>query len=131
MDQNYDLRGWKPSVGADLALNWPVPNPKVCSPIFDQSIGNSIDNKQKLERLKMKLQLATEYVRALPYDPAGWRERALVFAEFGFPELAAGDSYKAILLFDAAIDKEGSHGKEARSQVGRAAWEKGWDKVCN
>lgn len=35
-----------------------------------------------------------------PYDPVAWLQRAEVLLPFGFPELAVGDAYKALLLVE-------------------------------
>lgn len=40
----------------------------------------------------------------LPYDPTLWRHRAESLLSLGYPELAASDAYKAIMLYDAAIE---------------------------
>jgi hypothetical protein len=45
-----------------------------------------------------------------PYDPLLWTERAGHFLALNYPELAAGDAYKAGLLFDRALDAEESKG---------------------
>ena len=40
----------------------------------------------------------------LPYNPTLWRSRTESLLSLGYPELAASDAYKAIMLYDAAID---------------------------
>ncbi|KAF2197071.1 hypothetical protein GQ43DRAFT_341536, partial [Delitschia confertaspora ATCC 74209] len=41
-----------------------------------------------------------------PYDPEIWTERAGYFLALNYPELAAGDAYKAGLLFDRALKSD-------------------------
>lgn len=47
-----------------------------------------------------KRQSITEALYQLPYDLVGYLERAVVHGDLGYPDLAAGDTYRALLLCD-------------------------------
>jgi hypothetical protein len=46
------------------------------------------------------IEKCTSQLKDTPYDPSPWTERAGYFLALGYPELAAGDAYKAGLLFE-------------------------------
>ncbi|KAJ2970054.1 hypothetical protein NQ176_g8365 [Zarea fungicola] len=54
------------------------------------------------QRLDRRLQL-TEGLISLPYDLVLYLERAVVYADLGYPDLAAGDAYRALLLTDEVL----------------------------
>ncbi len=54
------------------------------------------------QRLDRRLQL-TEGLISLPYDLVLYIERAVVYADLGYPDLAAGDAYRALLLTDEVL----------------------------
>ncbi|OAR01171.1 hypothetical protein LLEC1_07542 [Akanthomyces lecanii] len=54
------------------------------------------------QRLDRRLQL-TEGLASLPYDLVLYIERAVVYADLGYPDLAAGDAYRALLLTDEVL----------------------------
>lgn len=58
---------------------------------------DSIDHHEQL--LDRRLQL-TEGLVGLPYDPILYLERAVVYSALAYPDLAAGDAYRALLLTD-------------------------------
>jgi hypothetical protein len=47
----------------------------------------------------------TEGLLRLPYDLIAYLERAAVHSELGYPDLAAGDSYRALLLCDECANE--------------------------
>lgn len=51
----------------------------------------------------------TELLEAHPYDAALWLHRACAYEDLGFPDLAAADGYKALLLTDEAKDESGEY----------------------
>lgn len=53
--------------------------------------------------------ILTDLLSRSPYDPETYLERALCHEELGFPDLAAGDAYKALLLTDEALDESGEY----------------------
>lgn len=68
-------------------------------------------------------QLLTETIAQLPYDPTLWLLRAQLLLSLGYPELAAGDAYKARLLIQAAIQESKSPlGSAVRLQLGYALY---------
>ncbi len=61
---------------------------------------SEIDEQEQL--LDRRLQL-TEGLNSLPYDLVLYIERAVVYADLGYPDLAAGDAYRALLLTDEVL----------------------------
>ncbi|XWX01711.1 hypothetical protein V2A60_009740 [Cordyceps javanica] len=61
---------------------------------------SEIDIQEQL--LDRRLQL-TEGLVSLPYDLVLYIERAVVYGELGYPDLAAGDAYRALLLTDEVL----------------------------
>lgn len=58
---------------------------------------DEIDLQEQL--LDRRLQL-TEALASFPYDLIRYLERAIVYSDLGYPDLAAGDAYRALLLTD-------------------------------
>ncbi len=56
-------------------------------------------------QLLHKRQRITEELLCLPYDLILYLERAAVHSELGYPDLAAGDSYRALLLCDECANE--------------------------
>lgn len=54
--------------------------------------------------LDRRLQL-TEALASLPYDLIHYLERAVVHSNLGYPDLAAGDAYRALLLCDEVANE--------------------------
>lgn len=52
-----------------------------------------------------KRQSITDALLRLPYDLIGYLERAVVHGDLGYPDLAAGDTYKALLLCDECVNE--------------------------
>ena len=48
-----------------------------------------------------------------PYNPQHYIERAICHEELEYPDLAASDAYRALLLTDEALDEEGEYHAEA------------------
>ncbi|KAI9853433.1 MAG: hypothetical protein M1824_001264 [Vezdaea acicularis] len=55
----------------------------------------------------------SECLRAHPYDSSAYLERAAAYAGLGFPDLAAGDANKALLLTDEALDEGAEYHEKA------------------
>lgn len=53
-----------------------------------------------------------------PYHPGHWLARARALLTLGYPELAVGDAYKAILLCDAAKSDDAELLDRVRSAKG-------------
>ncbi|KAI0460396.1 hypothetical protein F5B21DRAFT_6166 [Xylaria acuta] len=54
----------------------------------------------RIETLLHQRQLLTDELLANPYDIILYIRRALVYADLGYPDLASGDAYRALLLTD-------------------------------
>ena len=59
----------------------------------------------------------TEQLCQTPYDARLYLDRAIIHEELGFPDLAAGDAYKALLLTDEAQDGSGEYHEQALEAV--------------
>ncbi|KAF2742131.1 hypothetical protein M011DRAFT_462671 [Sporormia fimetaria CBS 119925] len=59
----------------------------------------------------------TRRILESPYDPELWTERAGYFLKLNYPELAAGDAYKAGLLFDRAAAHAGEEANTTPTQA--------------
>ena len=62
-------------------------------------------------------QRLTENLYQTPYDACLYLDRAKCYEELGFPDLAAGDAYKALLLTDEAQDESGEHHAQALEAI--------------
>ncbi len=63
------------------------------------------DSEDEVLFLLEKRQSITEDLLIHPYDVIAYLERAAVHAELGYPDLAAGDSYRALLLCDECVNE--------------------------
>ncbi|KAI3337268.1 Wd tetratricopeptide repeat domain-containing protein [Xylariaceae sp. AK1471] len=54
----------------------------------------------RIESLLHQRQLLTQELLANPYDIILYLKRALVYSDLGYPDLASGDAYRALLLTD-------------------------------
>jgi hypothetical protein len=63
------------------------------------------DQEDDTTFLLEKRQDLTDALLQLPYDLISYLERAAVHSELGYPDLAAGDSYRALLLCDEVRDE--------------------------
>ncbi|KAK5135885.1 hypothetical protein LTR08_004535 [Meristemomyces frigidus] len=77
MDIPFDITGWQPTK--------------------PPSVGEE-DITEDVTALVSTLSAQTEHIYRYPYDPNGWFRRGETLARLRYPELAVGDSYKAILL---------------------------------
>jgi len=66
-----------------------------------------MDSDQEEETLYLleRRQNITDALLRLPYDLIAYLERAAVHSELGYPDLAAGDSYRALLLCDECANE--------------------------
>lgn len=74
-----------------------------------------MDNKEENQTplLLRKRQTLTNTLSELPYDLITYLERASVHTELGYPDLAAGDAYRALLLCDEVRDESFEYHEEA------------------
>lgn len=61
-------------------------------------------SRKPAEYLKKRSEL-TAAIKTTPYDPSLWLHRARIHSALQFPDLAAGDAYRALMLYEAAIDE--------------------------
>lgn len=52
-----------------------------------------------------------------PYNAGIYLQRALCYEQLGFPDLAAGDAYRALLLTDEVLDDSGEYHDEATEEI--------------
>ncbi|KAG4440217.1 hypothetical protein IFR05_004296 [Cadophora sp. M221] len=71
------------------------------------------DQEEETAYLLQKRRDITRALAQLPYDLIAYIERAEVHTELGYPDLAAGDSYRALLLCDECTDKGFEYHEEA------------------
>lgn len=72
-----------------------------------------------------RLQKNTRALKEIPYEPGLWLLRAQLLLGLGYPELAAGDAYKARLLVEASYKATSALGAHVRLQYGMCLW-LGW-----
>lgn len=63
---------------------------------------SDLGDPRQEQLLDRRLQL-TEGLSSLPYDLILYLERAVVHSDLGYPDLAAGDAYRALLLTDEVL----------------------------
>jgi hypothetical protein len=69
------------------------------------------------EGMMQAVDYCSERLQKQPYDPTLWIERASYFLALNYPELAAGDAYKAYLL----LDHVSNDSKQADSNLERSS----------
>lgn len=82
------------------------------------SPSTSNDEKELPQRplLEHRQQL-TDALAASPYDLILYLERAVVYANLAYPDLAAGDAYRALLLADKMRDESFEYHEQARDAL--------------
>ena len=64
-----------------------------------------------------KHETITEELYRSPYSPLLYVRRAISYQDLGYPDLAAGDAYKALLLTDDASDESGEYHEQVLRAV--------------
>ncbi|PHH83010.1 hypothetical protein CDD83_3086 [Cordyceps sp. RAO-2017] len=64
-----------------------------------------MDQDARHEQLLDRREQLTEGLASLPYDLILYLERAVVYSDLGYPDLAAGDAYRALLLADEVANE--------------------------
>lgn len=77
------------------------------------TMDSSSDLEDEISVLLEKRQTLTENLEESPYDLITYLERASLHSELGYPDLAAGDSYRALLLIDEVRDEGFEYHEEA------------------
>lgn len=60
-------------------------------------------------------EIAAQKIAKDPYSATNYYARALIYQTLDYPDLAVGDSYKALLLVDEISDEHGEYHTEART----------------
>jgi hypothetical protein len=71
------------------------------------------DGEVAAENLLQKRQRITKCLADRPYDLMLYIERATVHSDLGYPDLAAGDAYRALLLADESSDESFEYHEQA------------------
>ena len=75
------------------------------SPSISGSTSVPDERDSRLGDLLHRRQELTDELAECPYDFILFLERAVVYSDLGYPDLAAGDAYRALLLTDEASDE--------------------------
>lgn len=59
----------------------------------------------------------TDQLKSCPYDAYTFLRRAICYERLGFPDLAVGDAYRALLLTDEVQDESGEYHEQAREAI--------------
>ncbi|KAF7884687.1 uncharacterized protein EAF02_005023 [Botrytis sinoallii] len=89
MDRYWEANLWQPTI---------VTTEEVCSN------SSPCTSKSEVERCRENLRECTKVLALFPYTPSHWRNRSAVLLELGYPELAAADAYKALILTTYVFD---------------------------
>ncbi|KAK0748652.1 hypothetical protein B0T21DRAFT_398692 [Apiosordaria backusii] len=65
------------------------------------------------EHLLGRRQQLTDFLSASPYDLILYLERAVVYSDLAYPDLAAGDAYRSLLLADEVRDESFEYHEQA------------------
>ncbi|CZT42666.1 uncharacterized protein RSE6_02604 [Rhynchosporium secalis] len=95
MDRLWDHKLWKPS----------------STPLINS--GGRLP-KKAIEDLQNFLITTTKNIGNIPYLHAYWQQRSVYLMQLGYPELAAADAYKSVLLCNAGLDSASSLGDAVR-----------------
>lgn len=87
------------------------------SAMEDASASEGSDHRTLL-LLDTRQQLTDALVES-PYDLILYLERALVYSDLGYPDLAAGDAYRALLLTDEVRDEDFEYHQQASDALER------------
>lgn len=66
--------------------------------------------------------ILTDRLSRSPYNAETYLERALCHEELGYPDLAVGDAYKALLLTDEVLDESGEYHRLAVEAISKASY---------
>lgn len=77
----------------------------------------SDDKDPRREALLARRQELTDALSDSPYDLILYLDRAVVYSNLAYPDLAAGDAYRALLLADEASDEGFEYHEQAREAL--------------
>jgi len=101
MDNPWSAKDWKPTVDAEsVACKRSNLLVRKLTALGPHVTGHQriLIFAQEVQLFQIDLQELTQHLLRCPYDPVAWLQRAEVLLPLGFPELAVGDAYKALLL---------------------------------
>src|SRR6185312_13534788 len=75
----------------------------------DSNDGNSI----RIASLLESRQQLTDALTKDPYDLITYLRRAIVYSDLAYPDLAAGDAYRALLLTDEVLNESFEYHQQA------------------
>ena len=81
----------------------------------NKSISDGVD--QRLLGLFERRWELTDALAESPYDLVLYLDRAVVYGDLGYPDLAAGDAYRALLLTDEVRDESFEYHEQAREAL--------------
>ncbi|KAL2168191.1 hypothetical protein VTG60DRAFT_308 [Thermothelomyces hinnuleus] len=89
------------------------------SPHTDSSSPSALTDEREPPRgpLLQRRQQLTEALARSPYDLILYLERALVHSDLAYPDLAAGDAYRALLLADEVRDESFEYHDQAKESL--------------
>ncbi|KAL9612947.1 MAG: hypothetical protein Q9167_002476 [Letrouitia subvulpina] len=70
-----------------------------------------------MHQARLGRDLLTQELTQNPYNPYLYLHRAYQYASLGFPDLAAGDGYKVLLLTDEILDESGEYHEQVIDAV--------------
>jgi hypothetical protein len=79
-------------------------------------------SSQQSNTFVSEIRTLTEKIYELPHEPERWSARGTRLLELGYPELAVGDQYKALLLVQAALRNDTPLGETALLTFGMCNW---------
>lgn len=80
------------------------------------STGQSL-NTSRGELLLFRRQQLTDLLEDSPYNAVAYLDRAIVYSELAYPDLAAGDAYRALLLTDEVLNEGFEYHEQAREAL--------------
>ncbi len=78
--------------------------PSACHAVKPPPMDSQDESDWDEELLERRESVTAGLLRS-PYDLVAYLERAAIHAELGYPDLAAGDSYRALLLCDEVVNE--------------------------
>lgn len=83
----------------------------------DKRVTMDEEKELDIQGLLDRRQQLTDALLGLPYDLILYIERAVVYSDLGYPDLAAGDGYRALLLSDEVRDESFEYHEHALSAL--------------
>ncbi|KAL1853678.1 hypothetical protein VTK73DRAFT_8904 [Phialemonium thermophilum] len=84
---------------------------------MEDSTSGSDESDTRIPLLLARRQELTAALFESPYDPILFLQRAVVYSNLAYPDLAAGDAYRALLLTDEALNEAFEYHEQARAAL--------------